>query len=145
MQKEKTLFNQLTELLTEQRNHSTLSIDSLDVQSMLRSINREDRKITGAIEHEIPHISKAVTMIVRALGSGGRLIYVGAGTSGRLGILDAAECPPTFGTDPSMVQGIIAGGRTAVYRSKEGAEDRRTDGARDIRLKIGRASCRERV
>ncbi|MBI1808243.1 MAG: N-acetylmuramic acid 6-phosphate etherase [Ignavibacteria bacterium] len=135
MPNDKSLFEHLSALLTEQRNERTVNIDSFDVESILRAINREDTKTIGAVKREIPFITNAIRIIVRALQSGGRLIYVGAGTSGRLGILDAAECPPTYGTNPSLVQGIIAGGRTAVFKSKEGAEDRQSDGARDVRLK----------
>lgn len=139
MKNDKTLFDQLRALATEQRNRNTFKIDSLTVEQCLRLINREDRKIALAVGKEIPYIREAVKLVVKAFRNGGRLIYVGAGTSGRLGILDASECPPTYGTDPQMVQAIIAGGKEAVFRSQEGAEDRWRDGARDVRLRrVGR-------
>jgi N-acetylmuramic acid 6-phosphate etherase len=103
------------------------------VRSVLSIINREDAKVAGAVRKEIPRIAAAVGLVADALKHGGRLFYVGAGTSGRLGILDAAECPPTFGTHPSMIQGIIAGGKKAVFRSQEGAEDRAGDAKSAIR------------
>ena len=135
MKKNRSLFHQLLRLQTEQRNPGTLNIDTLPITGVLRAISREDRRVAGFVGKEIPHIARAVRLVSNALKSGGRLIYVGAGTSGRLGILDAAECPPTFGTDPAMVQGIIAGGPQAVFRSQEGSEDRSADGARAIRSK----------
>ena len=135
MKTDKQLFNQLLRLTTEQRNTRTARIDRLPILRILSLINKEDLTVPIAVRREIPRIARAVAMLVKALKSGGRLIYVGAGTSGRLGILDASECPPTFGTKPEMVQGIIAGGNDAVFRSREGAEDREKDGARAIRLK----------
>src|SRR5689334_11006961 len=107
------LFRTLGKLTTERRNPRTLKIDSQDIGGILRLINREDRDVPAAVAREIPAIARAVRQIVASFREGGRLIYVGAGTSGRLGILDATECPPTFGTEPRMVQGIIAGGRKA--------------------------------
>jgi N-acetylmuramic acid 6-phosphate etherase len=109
-----------------------MRIDALTTEEVLRVINTEDKKIAGAVEAEIPHISQAVEMVVTALASGGRLLYVGAGTSGRLGVLDAVECPPTFGTDPEIVQGMIAGGDKAMFRAQEGAEDREENGSADL-------------
>lgn len=100
-----------------------MDLDLLGVEDALRLINAQDKLVPVAVEREIPHIARAVELVVEALRSGGRLIYAGAGTSGRLGIVDASECPPTFGTDPTMVQAIIAGGNAAVFRSQEGAED----------------------
>lgn len=131
----KALFEQLKELTTEQRNPASMSIDAESVEGILRIMNEEDKKVARAVEKEIPYIAQAVEIVVDAFKKGGRLIYVGAGTSGRLGILDAVECPPTYGTDPEMVQGLIAGGRRAMFRSVEGAEDREEDGAHDIDLK----------
>jgi len=134
-QKMKTLFNQLANLSTESRNPRSMKIDSMPVRDILRVINAEDRTVAIAVQKEIPRIAKAVELVVKAFKSGGRLIYVGAGTSGRLGVLDASECPPTFGTSPEMVQGIMAGGMKALWKSREGAEDNEPDGAKQIRLK----------
>jgi N-acetylmuramic acid 6-phosphate etherase len=124
----KELFNELEGLSTEQRNHRTLGIDGMSTRDILQRINSEDKRVTTAVRKELGSIAKAVDLVVDSLNSGGRLIYVGAGTSGRLGILDAAECPPTYGTDPEIIQGIIAGGKRAVFRSVEGAEDRANEG-----------------
>jgi N-acetylmuramic acid 6-phosphate etherase len=109
-----------------------MEIDSLSVEQILRLINVEDGKVATAVGREIPHIVKAVDLVVDALWKGGRLIYVGAGTSGRLGVLDAVECPPTYGTDPRKIQGLIAGGREAMFKAQEGAEDKEENGAKDI-------------
>lgn len=136
---QRQLFHQLGQLTTEQRNSRSAGIDAMPVSSMLRLINGEDRKVAAAVGKEIPRIARAVEIIADSLRRGGRLIYVGAGTSGRLGILDAAECPATFGTDPLKIRGIIAGGRSSVFRSREGAEDRDREGAAEIRrMKAGR-------
>jgi len=135
MKKNKQLFDQLQRLTTEQRNPRTLKIDRMSIPEILESINREERTVNFAVRKEIRHIAGAVQLVVKALRSGGRLIYVGAGTSGRLGILDASECPPTFGTSPETVQGIIAGGLESVFRSREGSEDSEKDGMRAIRSK----------
>ena len=129
---ESELSQQLGKLLTEQRNPATMEIDLLPTASILRLINSQDKLVPLAVEREIPYIAAAVDIIVDSFRKGGRLIYVGAGTSGRLGIVDASECPPTFGTDPNMVQGLIAGGREAVFRSQEGAEDRIENAVADI-------------
>jgi N-acetylmuramic acid 6-phosphate etherase len=110
-------------LLTEQRNLASLDIDRKSVTEILEAINSEDKRVPYAIEKEIPNIAEAVDLVVNSLKIGGRLFYVGAGTSGRLGVIDASECPPTFSTNPDLVQAIIAGGREAVWRSIEGAED----------------------
>ncbi|HUL43940.1 MAG TPA: N-acetylmuramic acid 6-phosphate etherase [Bacteroidota bacterium] len=126
------LFQQLGLLSTEQRNRATMNIDALGTPEILERINAQDRLVAGAVRNEISHISSAVELIVSSLKKGGRLVYVGAGTSGRLGVLDAAECPPTYGTSPSMIQACIAGGRGSVFRSREGAEDRDSEGRRDI-------------
>jgi N-acetylmuramic acid 6-phosphate etherase len=136
--KQKLLFQQLQSLTTEKRNPRSMKIDSEDIPGILGIINEEDKKVPFAVAKEIPQIAKAVRLVVDALKSGGRLIYVGAGTSGRLGILDASECPPTFGTDPGLVQGIIAGGHGAVFQSLEGAEDNEAEGIRAIiKKKVG--------
>lgn len=126
------LFNQLLTLTTEQRNPFSMHIDQASVEEALEIINTEDHRVPIAVRREIPYIARAVRIVADAFRQGGRLIYVGAGTSGRLGIVDASECPPTFGTPPEMVQGLIAGGPQAVFRSQEGAEDREEDGARDL-------------
>lgn len=117
------LSDQLAKLLTEQRNPATKEIDLLSTFDTLRLINDQDKLVPVAVEKELAYIARAVDIIVDCFKKEGRLFYVGAGTSGRLGILDASECPPTFGTKPEMVQGIIAGGHAAVFRSQEGAED----------------------
>ena len=128
----KAVFAELQSLVTEGRNPRSRDIDTASVSEILHIINDEDIAVPGAVRREIPYIAKAVSIVVETLRAGGRLIYVGAGTSGRLGILDASECPPTFGTPPSMIQGIIAGGPGAVFRSQEGAEDSAEGGARAI-------------
>ncbi|ABY91491.1 MAG: N-acetylmuramic acid 6-phosphate etherase [Thermoanaerobacterium sp.] len=125
----------LDKLITEGRNPDTLDIDRLSTEDMLKKINNEDKKVPIAVEKEIPNIAKAVDIIAEKLKQGGRLIYIGAGTSGRLGILDASECPPTFGVDPEMVQGIIAGGDVAIRRSVEDAEDKEDLGKEDLKKK----------
>lgn len=135
MRKKNLLFNQLLTLKTEERNLKTFSIDSLSTTRVLRLINAEDEKVARAVRKEIPYISRAVELIMKSFRKKGRLIYVGAGTSGRLGVLDASECPPTFGSSPSMVQGIMAGGKQAVFRSQEGSEDRREDGVSAMKKK----------
>ncbi len=129
------IFRDLTSLSTEGRNRRSMKIDTKSVRGILRIIGTEDRKVPLAVRKEIPYITKAVEIVVDALQRGGRLIYIGAGTSGRLGILDAAECPPTFGTDPKIIQGVIAGGNRAVFRSIEGAEDREAEGRQVIDMK----------
>lgn len=125
----------LDKLITEGRNPDTLDIDRLSTEDMLKKINNEDKKVPIAVEKEIPNIAKAVDIIAEKLKQGGRLIYIGAGTSGRLGILDASECPPTFGVDPEMVQGIIAGGDVAIRRSVEDVEDKEDLGKEDLKKK----------
>ena len=119
-------------LLTEQQNPATSGIDLLPTEAMLRAINREDHGIAAAVEQQIPQIAKAVDAVAAALQAGGRLFYIGAGTSGRLGVLDASECPPTFNVPPSWVQGIIAGGETALSRATETSEDDPTLGVGDL-------------
>jgi N-acetylmuramic acid 6-phosphate etherase len=122
----------LAALLTEQPNPASVHIDKLSTGEMLRVINREDRKVAEAVEAEIPRIELAVDGIVEAFRKGGRLFYIGAGTSGRLGVLDAAECPPTFNVPPELVQGIIAGGEAALARATETTEDDPAIGVRDL-------------
>ena len=124
---------QLKGLDTEQVNPLTAHIDQEDTQGILRLINQEDRRVAGAVAQEIPHIAQAVDAIYEKLAAGGRLIYIGAGTSGRLGVLDASECPPTYGVPYGMVQGVIAGGETALTHAIEGAEDHPEEGERDLR------------
>ena len=119
-------------LNTEKRNHNTMDIDRVSTEEMLKMINDEDKKITHVVEKEINIIAKVVDIIVEKLKLGGRLIYIGAGTSGRIGILDASECPPTYGTDPDLVQAYIAGGQEAIVKSIEGAEDDKEGGIRDL-------------
>jgi N-acetylmuramic acid 6-phosphate etherase len=115
--------------LTEQRNPRSTQIDRLTPLEIVDLINAEDRMVAEAVGEEREAIARAMQIAAQVIGSGGRLIYVGAGTSGRLGVLDAAEMPPTYGTDPRSVQGVIAGGYEALTRAQEGAEDRREDGA----------------
>lgn len=122
----------LNELTTEQVNERTKLIDRLPTTEIVRLINEEDRLVAEAVGKLIPQIAAAADMIVRSFRAGGRLFYVGAGTSGRLGILDASECPPTYGTDPSLVQGVIAGGFRAIKDAVEGAEDDEELGAADM-------------
>ena len=118
--------------LTEQRNPRSTRIDQLSTIGIVDLINAEDRMVAAAVGEERQQIARAIDLVVACVRKGGRLIYVGAGSSGRLGVLDAAEIPPTYGTDPDMVQGIIAGGREALARSQEGAEDHPADGAAAI-------------
>jgi len=122
----------LERLLTEQPNPASTSIDALETEEMLRVINAEDHKVADAVEREIPAIARAVDAIVAAIERGGRLFYVGAGTSGRLGVLDASECPPTFSVPYELVQGVIAGGYGALIKAAEGSEDDSEQGARDL-------------
>ncbi len=119
----KAIFRELGRLVTEQRNPRSKYLDRLSTSQILKLMNREDRRVPVAVGREIPNIARAVDLIVERIARGGRLFYVGAGTSGRLGVLDATECPPTFGTPRTLVQGIIAGGRRALVRSIEGSED----------------------
>lgn len=130
---ENKLFREISSLRTEQNNPASRKIDAESTHNILKIINDEDKKVAYAVEKEIMHIEKAVELISNSFKNGGRLIYAGAGTSGRLGILDAAECPPTFGSNPEMVQGIIAGGREAVFVAQEGAEDNPNNGINDLK------------
>lgn len=127
------LADELASLSTEKRNRRSFDIDLLPTMEVLRIINSEDKLVPHAVERERAHIAEAVDLVVHALRHGGRLIYVGAGTSGRLGILDAAECPPTFGTVPELIRGMIAGGPQAVFRAQEGAEDNEAQAEMDIK------------
>ena len=113
----------LKQMVTESRNKNTTDIDMLDTMEMVRVINNEDKKVALAVEKELENIAEAIDVISHAFLNGGRLIYIGAGTSGRLGILDASECPPTFGTPAELVVGLIAGGKDAILRAIENAED----------------------
>ena len=120
---------------TEQANPNTSEIDQLSTLEALRLINAEDKKVADAVEQALPTIARAVDGIVARLARGGRLFYVGTGTSGRLGVLDASECPPTFGVSPELVQGIIAGGYEACYKAVEASEDDRAAGATDLQTR----------
>src|SRR5580698_1515247 len=122
----------LEKLLTEQVNPASEHIDEQPTAGILEIINSEDRLVAEVVAREIPAIARAVDAIVAAIGRGGRLFYIGAGTSGRLGVLDAAECPPTFSADPELVQGIMAGGEPALAHATETTEDDPAIGARDL-------------
>ena len=113
----------LSKMVTEKRNSNTKDIDKVSTLEMVKKINCEDKLVACAVEKELPQIAEAIDKIADAMNNGGRLIYCGAGTSGRLGILDASECPPTYGVSSELVQGIIAGGIEAIFKAKEGAED----------------------
>ncbi len=121
-------FDEFARLATEQRNPRTLDLDTLDIPGILARISAEDHGVPAAVARELPWIARTVELVVASFREGGRLIYVGAGTSGRLGVLDASECPPTFGSEPEQVQGVIAGGMGALVRAVEGAEDRSAEG-----------------
>lgn len=122
-EQEQKLFNQLEKLATEQRNPDTTEIDLASAEEIVSLINREDYKVAGLVKERLPVIARAVEAISEAFSLGGRLLYFGAGTSGRLGVVDASECPPTFGSNPEQVQGFIAGGKEAMFTAQEGAED----------------------
>lgn len=122
----------LDRLSTEQRNPASVAIDKVSIQELVEIINREDHKVADAVEKILPAIALAVDLVADRLSRGGRLFYMGSGTSGRLGILDAVECPPTYGTEPEQIQGLIAGGYEAIFRAKEGAEDSEEQGRDDI-------------
>ena len=124
---------ELERLQTEQRNPRTKNIDCLPTLDVVRLLNAEDKTVPLAIEKILPQIAEAADLIADHLAAGGRLFYQGAGTSGRLGILDAVECPPTYRTDPSRIVGLIAGGTPAIFRAQEGAEDQESLGAEDLR------------
>lgn len=132
MAKESALFSELQRLATEQRNPASMGIDTASIREILDIMNAEDHHVAAAVKAEIPWIAEAVGLVVHAFRNGGRLFYAGAGTSGRLGVLDASECPPTFGSPPDMVQGLIAGGTAAMFKAQEGAEDQESFGATAI-------------
>ncbi|MGW6192792.1 N-acetylmuramic acid 6-phosphate etherase [Bacillus cereus] len=123
----------LENLSTEHRNEKTTNLDEMSIKEVLQSMNEEDRTVALAVEKEIEQIEKVVQTVIKSFEEEGRLIYIGAGTSGRLGILDAVECPPTFGTDDKMVQGFIAGGLKAFTKAVEGAEDREELAEEDLK------------
>jgi N-acetylmuramic acid 6-phosphate etherase len=122
----------LKPIKTEQQNPHSRGLDAMSTIEILRLLNREDARVASAVRRALPKIARAVDAIVKSIRGGGKLVYVGAGTSGRLAMLDAVECPPTFGTPPRMVQAIIAGGRRALRQAVEGAEDSSAKGARDL-------------
>ncbi len=126
------LFQEISKLTTEQRNPRSMDIDAKSTSEILKIINEEDKLVPYAVEKELPYIEQAVEIIVNALKQGGRLLYFGAGTSGRLGVVDASECPPTFGTPYGMIEGFIAGGKEAMFRAQEGAEDKEENGAKEV-------------
>ena len=126
------LLQTLSTLITEQRNPNSMHVDSLSALEIVQLMNQEDKQVPLAIEKCLPQIAQAVECIVAAFQQGGRLVYIGAGTSGRLGVLDASECPPTFGVSPEMVKGIIAGGERALRHPIEGAEDSKTQAVVDL-------------
>jgi N-acetylmuramic acid 6-phosphate etherase len=130
-----SLFDEITNLSTEQINPATENIDLASTREILNLINQEDKKVPNAVEREIPFIEQAVNIIYESLKQNGRLIYIGAGTSGRLGVIDASECPPTFGTSPETVQAIIAGGNQAMFAAQEGAEDNEQQAVIDLNKK----------
>jgi N-acetylmuramic acid 6-phosphate etherase len=119
-------------LLTEQRLAESMGLDAMSIEQGVALMNQQDRIALDAVEKERGQVVRAIELVVAAFKAGGRLIYFGAGTSGRLGVLDASECPPTFRTEPEMVQGMIAGGRDAMFRAKEGAEDSPEQGGKDV-------------
>lgn len=122
----------LEKLTTERRNQETMNLDQLTIKEALDKMNQEDQKVALAVREALPEIELAIQAIIKSFNEGGRLIYMGAGTSGRLGVLDAAECVPTFGVDPTMVQGLIAGGQKAITVAVEGAEDSKDLGQQDL-------------
>jgi len=126
------LLTTLSHLVSEERNPDSMDLDTLSTVELLTRINTQDKLVPLAVEKELPQIATAVDAISVAFNSGGRLLYLGAGTSGRLGILDASECPPTFGVEESMVTGLIAGGHEAIFRAQEGAEDSSALGREDL-------------
>ena len=126
------LLQTLSTLITEQRNPNSMHVDSLSALEIVQLMNEEDKQVPLAIEKCLPQIAQAVERIVAAFQQGGRLVYIGAGTSGRLGVLDASECPPTFGVSPEMVKGIIAGGERALRHPIEGAEDSKSQAVIDL-------------
>lgn len=135
---DRSLYDLLRGLATEERNPRTRDLDRLGTEDVLRAIHAEDRSVLDVVEAAIPHWAVVVDRVVEAFRRGGRLIYAGAGTSGRLGVLDAAECPPTYGTDPELVRGLIAGGVPTLTRSAEGVEDDEATAMADVdALEVG--------
>lgn len=132
MKSDQELFRKLEHLLTEQRNPRSRFIDTSNSYEIVKIINDEDKLVAQCVEKRLQVIALAIDAIVEQLKMGGRLLYFGAGTSGRLGVLDAAECPPTFGTDPDTVRGYIAGGEKAMFVAQEGAEDKEENGITDL-------------
>jgi N-acetylmuramic acid 6-phosphate etherase len=132
MSEKKDIFDQIKGLTTEGQNPRTRKIDLAPTVEILRLINAEDRLVADAVGKALPDIARVVDLVVASFERGGRLLYFGAGTSGRLGVIDAAECPPTFGVDPGMVEGVIAGGRETVFLSREGIEDDQSGGEQDV-------------
>jgi N-acetylmuramic acid 6-phosphate etherase len=129
----RALLSELDQLVSEERNPRTMGIDLMSTPEIVATINAEDRLVPEAVGKTLPQVAQAVDAIVNAFGKGGRLVYIGAGTSGRLGVLDASECPPTFGVPATMVVGVIAGGLGALVSAVEGAEDSADGGAADLR------------
>ncbi len=121
-----------SELTTEQSNERSRHLERMSTAEIMRVINEEDKTVPMAIERELSDIGRAVDMITERIKAGGRLIYIGAGTSGRLGVIDATECPPTYGVSPELIQGVLAGGRDAMFRSSEGMEDHAENAAADL-------------
>lgn len=130
--KNEKLFDEISKLTTESHNSNSTNIDKLSALEIVKIINEEDKKVALAVEKELSNISIGVEKITEAFSRNGRLIYVGAGTSGRLGVVDASECPPTFGSNPEMVKAIIAGGKEAMYEAQEGVEDSEDLGAKSL-------------
>jgi len=133
IKKQSQLVDELENISTEGQNQNTLDIDLLNAKGILEKINLEDQKVASVVKLIIPQIAKAVDKIVQSFANGGRLIYIGAGTSGRLGILDAVECPPTFSVSDQQVIGIIAGGNNAIHKAVEGAEDNELLATEDLK------------
>ncbi|WP_096185829.1 N-acetylmuramic acid 6-phosphate etherase [Evansella halocellulosilytica] len=125
--------NKLSSLMTERRNERTMNIDQLSTREIISLMNKEDQSVAKAVEDALPQVEVATEAVYEALKTGGRLLYVGAGTSGRLGIIDASECPPTFRTDPDMVKAVMAGGKKAMFEAIEGVEDNEDEGANDLK------------
>ncbi len=130
--KNESLINQLANLISENQNPDTLNIDQVSTEDVVKQINQQDHKVAKAIKKIIPQIAQSVDVIVNAFNQGGRLIYLGAGTSGRIGVLDAVECVPTFGIEHGIVIGLMAGGKSAMYQAKEGIEDQFDEGEKDL-------------
>ncbi|MCP3027262.1 N-acetylmuramic acid 6-phosphate etherase [Halobacillus sp. A5] len=127
---------ELSNLTTEKRNKSSMTLDQMSIMEALHTINDEDKKVARAVESVLPKVNISIEKIYKSLAKGGRLFYVGAGTSGRLGVIDASECPPTFMTPPEKVQAIMAGGNEAFFSAVEGCEDNENQGAEDLEAKL---------